>query len=154
VNILRIGFFVYEYPPAIVGGLGTYAENVTQEYISLGHDVSVFTLNFGGDLKTREIVRGVEVHRPLIADASNVFPYFVVDDLKRWGTNIKFFNDIFMYNILSATKFINGMIKKEKYHFDVVCVQDWLSSISGLVIKTEAKIPVGLSYTQYRMGKK
>ena len=22
VNILRIGFFVYEYPPAIVGGLG------------------------------------------------------------------------------------------------------------------------------------
>jgi hypothetical protein len=78
----------------------------------------------------------------------------MVDDLKKQGTNIKFFNDIFMYNILSATKFINGMIKKEKYHFDVVCVQDWLSSISGLVIKTEAKIPVGLSYTQYRMGKK
>ncbi len=65
---------VYEYPPAIVGGLGTYAENVTQEYIDLGHDVSVFTLN-GGNLKTREILRGVEVHRPLIADASNVFHF-------------------------------------------------------------------------------
>ena len=75
MNILRIGFFVYEYPPAIVGGLGTYAENVTQEYVDMGHDVSVFTLNFGGNLKTREILRGVEVHRPLIADASNVFPY-------------------------------------------------------------------------------
>ena len=112
MNILRIGFFVYEYPPAIVGGLGTYAENLTQEYIALGHDVSVFTLNFGGNLKTREIIRGVEVHRPLIADASNVFPFFVVDDLKRWGTNIKFFNDIFMYNILSATKFINGLITR------------------------------------------
>ncbi len=142
MNILRIGFFVYEYPPAIVGGLGTYAENLTQEYIALGHDVSVFTLNFGGNLKTREIIRGVEVHRPLIADASNVFPFFVVDDLKRWGTNIKFFNDIFMYNILSATKFINGLIKKEKHHFDVVCVHDWLSSISGLIIKNETKIPV------------
>jgi glycogen(starch) synthase len=141
VNILRIGFFVYEYPPAIVGGLGTYAENVTQEYINIGHDVSVFTLN-GGNLKTREILRGVEVHRPLIADASNVFPFFVVDDLKKWGTNIKFFNDIFIYNILSATKFINSLIKKEKYHFDVVCVHDWLSSISGLVIKNETKIPV------------
>jgi glycosyltransferase involved in cell wall biosynthesis len=93
-------------------------------------------------LKTREILRGVEVHRPLIADASNVFPFFVVDDLKKWGTNIKFFNDIFIYNILSATKFINGLIKKEKYHFDVVCVHDWLSSISGLVIKNETKIPV------------
>ena len=135
MNILRIGFFVYEYPPAIVGGLGTYAKNVTQEY------VSVFTLN-GGNLKTREILRGVEVHRPLIADASNVFPFFVVDDLKKWGTNIKFFNDIFIYNILSDTKFINGLIKKEKYNFDIVCVHDWLSSISGLVIKNETSIPV------------
>ena len=141
VNTLRIGFFVYEYPPAIVGGLGTYAENITQQYIDMGHDVSVFTLN-GGNLKTREILKGVEVHRPLIADASNVFPFFVVDDLKKWGTNIKFFNDIFIYNILSATKFINGLIKKEKYNFDVVCVHDWLSSTAGLVIKNETKIPV------------
>lgn len=53
MNILRIGFFVYEYPPAIVGGLGTYAENVTQEYVDMGHDVSVFTLN-GGNLKTEK----------------------------------------------------------------------------------------------------
>ncbi|HKM60458.1 MAG TPA: glycosyltransferase family 4 protein, partial [Candidatus Bathyarchaeia archaeon] len=138
---MRIGFFVYEYPPAIVGGLGTYAENITQQYIDMGHDVSVFTLN-GGNLKTREIIKGVEVHRPLIADASNIFPFFVVDDLKKWGTNIKFFNDIFIYNILSATKFINRLIKKEKYNFDVVCVHDWLSSVSGLVIKNETKIPV------------
>jgi glycogen(starch) synthase len=141
VFALRIGFFVYEYPPALVGGLGTYAEYVTQEYVDIGHDVSVFTLN-NGTLKTREILRGVEVHRPLIADASNVFPFFVVDDLKKWGTNIKLFNDIFIYNILSATKFINGLIKKERYNFDVVCVHDWLSSISGLVIKNESKIPV------------
>jgi glycogen(starch) synthase len=139
--VLRIGFFVWEYPPSLVGGLGTYAENITQEFLDIGHDVSVFTLN-RGDLRTREIVKGVEVHRPLIADASNIFPFFVVDDLKKWGTNIKLFNDIFIYNILSATKFLNGLIKKEKYTFDVVCVHDWLSSISGLVIKNESKIPV------------
>jgi glycosyltransferase involved in cell wall biosynthesis len=138
---MRIGFFVWEYPPSFVGGLGTYAEYITQEFVDIGHDVCVFTLNRGG-LKTREILKGVEVHRPLIADASNIFPFFVVDDLKKWGTNIKLFNDIFIYNILSATKFINGLIKKEKYNFDVVCVHDWLSSISGLVIKNETKIPV------------
>lgn len=138
---LRIGFFVYEYPPAIVGGLGTYAQYITREFIDIGHDVSVFTLN-RGDQKTREILQGVEVHRPLIADAGNVFPYFVVDDLKKWGTNIKFFNDIFIYNILSASKFLNSLIKNEMYNFDVVCVHDWLSSIAGLVIKNETKIPV------------
>jgi glycosyltransferase involved in cell wall biosynthesis len=141
VKVLRVGFFVWEYPPRIVGGLGTYAEYLAHEFVDIGHDVSVFTLN-SGNLKTREILRGVEVHRPLIADASNIFPFFVVDDLKKWGTNIKLFNDIFIYNILSATKFLNGLIKKEKCHFDVVCVHDWLSSVAGLVIKNEAKIPV------------
>ena len=87
-------------------------------------------------------MQGVEVHRPQIAGSSNIWPFFVVDDLKKWGTNIKLFNDIFIYNILSATKFINGLIAKEKYHFDVVCCHDWLSSIAGLVIKNETKIPV------------
>ena len=132
---------MWEYPPALVGGLGTYAEYITREYIELGHDVTVFTLN-PGNLPTREIIRGVEVHRPLIADASNVFPVFVTEDLRRWGTNIRFFNDIFLYNILSSTKFINDLVRKEDTEFDVVCVHDWLSSIAGNIIKNETKIPV------------
>jgi len=138
---LRIGFFVWEFPPKLVGGLGTYAEYMTREFIELGHDVSVFTLN-PGDLRTSEIMKGVEVHRPLITDASNVFPMFVTDDLRKWGTNIRFFNDIFIYNILSASKFINGLVEKEGYQFDVVCVHDWLSSISGIIVKNEMEMPV------------
>jgi len=138
---LRIGFFVWEYPPRLVGGLGTYAEYITREFIELGHDVTVFTLN-PGNLKTREVWKGVEVHRPLIADASNVFPFIVTEDLRRWGTNIRFFNDIFIYNILSATKFINQLVRKENVHYDVVCVHDWLSSIAGMIVKNETKMPV------------
>jgi len=140
VFLLRIAFFVWEYPPKLVGGLGTYAEYITREFVGLGHDVTVFTLN-SGDLKTREILKGVEVHRPEIADASNVLPMFVTEDLKMWGTNIRFFNDIFISNVLCATKLINGLIKKEGYHFDVVCIHDWLSSISGIITKNETKIP-------------
>jgi len=138
---LRIGFFVWEYPPILVGGLGTYAEYITREYIELGHDVTVFTLN-PGNLKTKEVLRGIEVHRPLIADASNVFPVFVAEDLRKWGTNIRFFNDIFLYNVLSSTKFVNDLVKKENTKFDVVCVHDWLSGIAGNIIKNETKIPV------------
>ena len=138
---MRIGFFVWEYPPALVGGLGTYAEYITRQFVSMGNDVTVFTLN-PGNLKTREILKGVEVHRPLIADASNVFPMFVIDDLKKWGTNIRMFNDIFIYNILSASKFINSMLKKEGCNFDIVCVHDWLSGISGIMVKNETKTPV------------
>jgi glycosyltransferase involved in cell wall biosynthesis len=138
---MRIGFFVWEYPPRLVGGLGTYAEYITHEFIELGHDVSVFTLN-SGDLKTTEVVGGVEVHRPMIVNASNVFPMFVTDDLKKWGSNIKMFNDIFIYNVLSASKFINQLIKKEGCIFDVACVHDWLSSIAGLIVKNETAIPL------------
>ena len=149
---MRIGFFVWEYPPALVGGLGTYADYITREYVSMGHDVTVFTLN-PGNLKTREVIKGVEVHRPLIADASNIFPMFVTDDLKKWGTNISMFNNIFIYNVLSATKFINSMIKKEKCNFDVVCVHDWLSSIAGMMIKNETRIPVAFHVHSTEWGR-
>ncbi len=149
---MRIGFFVWEYTPALVGGLGTYAEYMTREYVSMGNDVTVFTLN-PGNLKTREILKGVEVHRPLIANASNVFPMFVVDDLKKWGTNIRMFNDIFIYNILSATKFINSTLKKEAYKYDVVCVHDWLSSISGLMVKNETDVPVAFHVHSTEWGR-
>jgi len=140
-NLLKIGFFVWEYPPQLVGGLGTYAEYITKKFVEMGHDVAVFTLNTG-ELKTHEVMKGVEVHRPMIADASNVFPIFVTNDLVKWGTNIRFFSDIFMYNVLSATKLINGLIKKEGNKFDIVCVHDWLSSIAGMITKNNTNIPV------------
>lgn len=149
---MRIGFFVWEYPPTLVGGLGTYAEYITREFVSMGHDVTVFTLN-SGDLKTREVMKGVEVHRPLIADAGNVFPMFVIDDLKKWGTNIKLFNDIFIYNVLSATKFINSMLKKEGCCYDVVCVHDWLSGVAGIIVKNETKVPVAFHVHSTEWGR-
>ena len=138
---LKIGFFVWEYPPMLVGGLGIYANNITRQLLELGHDVSVFTLNSLG-IKTREIVKGVEVHRPMIADASNIFPLFVSDNLRRWGTHIKFFSDMFVYNILSATKFVNELIRINQDKYDIICVHDWLSSIAGLIVKNELKMPL------------
>ncbi len=138
---MRIGFFVWEYPPVLVGGLGTYATYITRKLVEIGHDVTVFTLNLG-NLPTREVIKGVEVHRPLVADATNIFPLLVTDDLRRWGRNIKFFNDVFMYNILSATKFTNELVRKDNCQYDLICVHDWLSSISGLVIKNELKTPL------------
>jgi glycosyltransferase involved in cell wall biosynthesis len=149
---LRIGFFVWEYPPKLVGGLGTYAEYITREFVEKGHDVTVFTLN-PGNLKTHEVMKGVEVHRPIIADASNVFPMFVTEDLKKWGANIRLFNDIFIYNILSATKCVNDLIKKQGYKFDVIAVHDWLSCIAGIIIKNETKMPVAFHVHSTEFGR-
>lgn len=136
---MRIAFFVYEYPPAIVGGLGTYATYITQALVRQGHDVALFTMNQGNALKTREVLGGAEVHRPLGIDATNVFPLLVNEELRQWG---HFFNDICIYNILSAAKFVNQVIQEEGVHFDIVAVHDWLSAIAGLVVRNDTDLAV------------
>ena len=137
---MRIGFFIWEYPPRIFGGLGTYAENICSAILDLGHDISVFTTN-DGTLKTREILKGIDVNRPMIVDGSNILPLFLTEDLRRWGTGIKYFNDVLIYNILSAAKFVNELIKKEGYKFDIICAHDWLSAMAGITVKQETGLP-------------
>ncbi len=39
---MEIAFFVNEFPPYVVGGLGTYAEYMTRAFVKMGHDVSFF----------------------------------------------------------------------------------------------------------------
>jgi hypothetical protein len=42
-----MAILVYEYPPKIVGGLGTYAAEITRKFVLLDNDVTVFTMNDG-----------------------------------------------------------------------------------------------------------
>ncbi len=136
---MRIAFFVYEYPPAVVGGLGTYATYMTRALVRQGHDVVVLTMNPEGTLKTREVIAGVEVHRPIGIDATNVFPLLLNEELRQWG---RFFNDIFIYNVLAASKFLNDLVEKQGAQFDVVAVHDWLSAVAGLVVRNQTDLPV------------
>ncbi len=136
---MRIAFFVYEYPPAIVGGLGTYATYITRALVQQGHEVAVFTMNPAGALPTREVLAGVEVHRPIGVDATNVFPLLVNEELRQWGS---FFNDIFTSNILCAAKFINQVMEGEAAPFDIAAAHDWLSAIAGLIVRNQTDLPV------------
>lgn len=133
---MNIALFCWEFWPRLVGGLGSYAIEMTRKYTEMKHNVYVFTMN-DGKLPTSEKWDGIYVHRPLTLDSSNIFPLFVTEDLKKWGTNIKFFADIYNYNVLSASKCVNQLIRKEKKALDITSVHDWLSSIAGLMIKNE-----------------
>ncbi len=137
---MKIGFFVWEYPPRIVRGLGTYAQNMAPMLVAKGHDVTLFMIN-PGDLLTSDVHQGVEIHRPKIIDMSDAFPLLVANDLRSWGTGLKFFADVFAYNLLSATKFVNELVRKQGYKFDMICCHDWLSAISGCSIKREVGLP-------------
>ncbi|MEM0481026.1 MAG: glycosyltransferase family 4 protein [Candidatus Aenigmatarchaeota archaeon] len=137
---MNIAFFCYEYYPLLVGGLGTYAIEVTRKFKEFGNEVSVFTLN-DGNLKTYEIWNGIEIHRPMLVDVMDIFPYVVKEDLRRWSWHLKFFADIYTYNILSSTKFVNLLIKKEKRKFDIISFHDWLSAFAGIISKKNTNLP-------------
>ena len=104
--------------------------------VAKGHDVTLFTIN-PGDLLTSEVHQGVEIHRPMIIDMSDAFPLLVAMDLRNWGTGLKFFADVFAYNLLSATKFVNELVRKQGYEFDIICCHDWLSTIDLLPISVQ-----------------
>jgi len=139
---MKMAVLVYEYPPKIVGGLGTYAAEITRKFVLMDHDVTVFTMNDdAGDLPTREIWRGIEIHRPLHIDVSDSLPNVVAEDIRKWGRGIHLFSKILVYNYLSASKLVNELIRKENFKYDVVIAHDWLSAIGGITIKKEADLP-------------
>jgi glycogen(starch) synthase len=137
---MRIAFFCWEFWPRLVGGLGTYAIEITKKFVEMGHEVTVFTLN-DGSLPTKDYWNGIEIHRPMILDSSEIFPIFVREDLKRWGHHIKFFSDIFAFNYLSASKLVNQLIKKEQRKFDIISFHDWLAGFAGIMVKNNTSSP-------------
>jgi len=140
---MKISLLVYEYPPKIVGGLGTYAAEITRKFVLLGHDVAVFTMNDDeGSLPTRELLRGIEIHRPVHIDVSDSLPDVVAEDVRKWGRGIQFFSKILMYNYLSASKLINELVRRDDFKYDLVAAHDWLSVIAGISIKKELGLPL------------
>jgi glycosyltransferase involved in cell wall biosynthesis len=139
---MKLAVLVYEYPPKIVGGLGTYAAEITRKFVLMDNDVTVFTMNDdAGSLPTREIWRGMEIHRPLHIDISDSLPDVVAGDIIKWGRGINLFSKILVYNYLSASKLVNELIRKENFKYDIVVAHDWLSAIGGMIVKREVDLP-------------
>ena len=132
---MKIGFHCWEFPPTIVGGLGTYAQSIVPALADLGHELHVWAPEQPGWRASVPPIRSERVHERRIPlfDATPAFPYVVTDELRAWG---RFFSDIFTYNVLAAaeTRQVDGM--------DVIAIQDWLSGIAGLILANERRVAV------------
>lgn len=138
---MKIAYFVWEYPPRLVGGLGTYASEIVPKFAEMGHEVQIFTMNADHSLPTNEKMgNNIQVHRPMVADASNIFPVFVDEELRNWGPGFKFFSDVLTYNVLSANKCVNDLARQWKP--DIAVAHDWLSAIGGAIAKQNLKCPL------------
>jgi len=140
---LKMAVLVWEYPPKIVGGLGTYAAEITRRFVLLDHDVTIFTMNDDtGGLPTRELWRGIEIHRPLHVDVSDSLPDVIAEDVRKWDWGgIHLFSKILVYNYLTASKMVNELVRSEGFLYDIVIAHDWLSAMGGIAIKRELDLP-------------
>jgi len=139
---MKIIYFSWEFPPKIVGGLGTFAMEITQHLVKIGNEVVVFTLCDDKNTPTVDNWHGVEVHRPRILDFSQVFSLFADYELRSWGEHIKFFADVITYNTLSATKLVNQLVGKDNRKFDIIDAHDWLGVSGAVGVKKCLNIPL------------
>jgi len=139
---MRIANLVYEYPPNIAGGLGTYAAEITRELVRMNHNVSVFTMNNDeGNLSPRDLYRGVEIRRIKTADMADSLPVFMADDIKKWGRGLELFSKVLVYNCITATEIIQDYESSGFSKYDLVVAHDWLSAMAGITIRREKNIP-------------
>jgi len=139
---MKIAHFSWEFPPAIWGGLGTFATEITQKQASLGNEVTVFAVNNENKLKTSDRWNGVEVYRPKTLDLTSSFYLFSNQDLRSWGSNFNFFADVMGYNVMSASKLVDFLVRKNGRSFDIIESHDWLGIFGGIIAKKELDIPL------------
>jgi glycosyltransferase involved in cell wall biosynthesis len=146
---------VWEYPPKIVGGLGTYAAEITRKFVLMDNDITIFTMNDdAGSLPTREIWRGIEIHRPIHIDISDSLPDVVAEDIRKMSFGgVNLFSKILIYNYLSASKLINELIRKEGIKYDIMIAHDWLSAIGGITVKKEVGLPLAFHLHSTEKGR-
>ncbi len=147
---MKIVHFSWEYPPVIYGGLGTFATEISKKQVELDHDVTVFTLNRENALPTSDQINGVDVYRPKTLDMSKPFYLCADHELRSWGPYFKFFADVLSYNIMSASKLVNELVRKNGRTFDVIDAHDWLGIMGGMIAKKELDCPINLPCTFHR----
>jgi glycosyltransferase involved in cell wall biosynthesis len=138
---LTIAHFSWEYPPAIWGGLGTFATELTKQQSRYGHHVNVFAINDQNKLKKEELYNGVNVYRPKILDFTDSLMLFSNTDLQSWGQNLSFFSTVFAYNLFSANTLIQNLVTQGK-HIDIIDGHDWLGILGGMMAKKSLNLPL------------
>jgi glycosyltransferase involved in cell wall biosynthesis len=139
---MKIVHFSWEYPPVIYGGLGTFATEISKKQVEMDHDVTVFTLNRENALPTSDRINGVDVYRPKTLDMSKPFYLCADHELRSWGPYFKFFADVLSYNIMSASKLVNELVRKNGRTIDVIDAHDWLGIMAGMIAKKELHTPL------------
>jgi glycogen synthase len=140
---ISIAHFSWEFPPAIWGGLGTFATELTKQQIAQGNTVTVFAINDANSLLPVEQQNGITVYRPKLIDITQSLAILSNQDLLSWGKHLTFFSDVFSYNMLSAKTLVDTITQSNNgTHVDIIEAHDWLGIFGGMMVKKALNVPL------------
>lgn len=134
---MRVAFITWEYPPVIVGGLGTYSYYMTLWMSRLGHDVEVYAPLPLGSHHQSVGVEKVEVNWVDVPDLSAGLRHVVNDEVKGWGEGVRFFSNIVTFNAAVSSRMVSKVLGGG---FDVIAFNDWLCALSGISLSSLGKV--------------
>jgi glycosyltransferase involved in cell wall biosynthesis len=150
---MKIAYFVDEFPPFFRGGLGTYADEISRQFVRKGHSLTVFSRSTGRD-STSETRSGIDIHRPRLMNISDIIPVINPAEVKTWdGNGQEFFAETILYNLLSASKLVNYLVAKEKRQYDLLVSHDWLAAIAGITAKRMLQKPFVFHFHSTEQGR-
>ena len=128
---MRIAIVAWEYPPHVVGGLGTYAGAMVAALRAAGHEVEVFAALRATDPDPAD---GTHWVRPL--DLTPLYPSLLSGEAQAWGPLL---GELAATNVLWADR-VRERHRREP--FDVVAIHDWLAAPAGLVLAPLLDVPL------------
>jgi glycosyltransferase involved in cell wall biosynthesis len=111
----------WEFPPRIVGGIARHVAELYPEFIKLGHQIHLVTVEFG-QAPHYEVVDGVHVHRIAVA-AEDEFFHWVGNMNESMGRH-------------------GGKLILEDGEFDIIHAHDWLVADAAIALKHHFRIPL------------
>lgn len=139
---MNIAHFLWEYPPVIKGGLGTFGMELTLQQITQDHHITVFSLNEENKYNQSSHWKKIEVHRPRLPNATELFYLAANNELQNWGDYFRFYADVMAYNFLSADKLINSQLNGNNHKIDLIHAHDWLGILGGMIAQNELNKPL------------
>ena len=141
-NKISVAHFSWEFPPKIWGGLGTFATELTKQQITMGNNVEVYAVNDQNTMKSFDTWNGISVYRPKLVDFTKELSLVSNTDLQQWGDHLSFFSTVLGYNILSASKLVDGCNHSNQNSVDIIDAHDWLGILGGIMAKQSLQSPL------------
>jgi glycogen synthase len=121
---MKVLMLSWEYPPHVVGGLGSHVADLVPALDRLGCQVELVTPRWRGGSRRDGLDGGSQVHRvdPPVPDTSDFLPAVR-------ATN-------------ASLQDVAEMVIDQAGPFDVIHVHDWLVCFAGIALKHAYKIPL------------